>query len=196
MEIIITYKIDFKDIWHIGSGLSGGADVDAIVLKDANGFPTIPGKTLKGLLREGAEVLAELNESGITPQWVESAFGKRETTLIKTNDEPEQTGKLFFTNAYVSKGLQKELNKEERVYLYDKVASTCIKSDTGIAVKGSLRKSEVTLPIPLFAQIHGINQTDIERLEMCMKMVKRLGVSRNRGLGLCQLERLKEEEIL
>lgn len=195
METIITYKIDFKDIWHIGSGLSGGADVDALVLKDHNGFPTIPGKTLKGLLREGAEVLAELKDSGIEQQWVDKNFGVRETSIRKTDEEAEQAGCLFFTNAYVSKGLQQNLSRDERGYLYDKVASTRIKPDTGIADKGSLRKSEVTLPIPLFAQIHGIDKNDIERLEMCMKMVKRLGVSRNRGLGLCQLELLKEEEL-
>lgn len=59
----ITYSIEFNTYWHIGSGLSGGVEVDSLVLKDndTDALPYIPGKTLKGLLREAAEVLKELN---------------------------------------------------------------------------------------------------------------------------------------
>ena len=51
----IKYKVIFFTDWHCGSGLAAGADVDALVIKDSDGLPYIPGKTMKGLLREAAE---------------------------------------------------------------------------------------------------------------------------------------------
>ena len=48
----IKYEIEFFSNWHCGSGLAAGADVDALVIKDQEGLPYIPGRTLKGLLRE------------------------------------------------------------------------------------------------------------------------------------------------
>ena len=53
----ITYTIEFFSYWHCGSGLSAGADVDSLVIKDAKGMPFVPGKTIKGLIREAAETL-------------------------------------------------------------------------------------------------------------------------------------------
>ena len=47
----ITYTIEFFSYWHCGSGLSAGADVDSLVIKDAIGMPFVPGKTIKGLIR-------------------------------------------------------------------------------------------------------------------------------------------------
>ena len=47
----LTYQIQFHSYWHCGSGLAAGAGVDALVVKDANGLPFVPGKTIKGLLR-------------------------------------------------------------------------------------------------------------------------------------------------
>lgn len=43
----IKYKIEFFSNWHCGSGLAAGADVDALVVKDCNGLPYVPGKTIK-----------------------------------------------------------------------------------------------------------------------------------------------------
>ena len=49
MKTTIDYTICFFSPWHCGSGTSAGADVDELVVKDKNGMPYIPGKTLKGL---------------------------------------------------------------------------------------------------------------------------------------------------
>lgn len=187
----ITYKIEFADYWHIGSGLSGGADVDALVLKDNNGFPFIPGKTLKGLIREQALLLAKLPSSDITTEWMNAYFGM-EVEKNQQNVE-RKPGRLYFSNAYLSKNVQDTLVKPLNNYLFSKIASTRI-NDMGIAEKGSLRKSEVSLPVTLFAQIIGVEDVDAQRIEQCLKMIKRMGVSRNRGLGRCELSIQKVEE--
>lgn len=45
----LKYSIQFYTNWHCGSGQAAGADVDALVVKDAQGLPFVPGKTIKGL---------------------------------------------------------------------------------------------------------------------------------------------------
>ena len=54
----IKYEIEFFSNWHCGSGLAAGADVDALVIKDNNGLPYVPGRTMKGLLRDAATNLS------------------------------------------------------------------------------------------------------------------------------------------
>jgi CRISPR/Cas system CMR subunit Cmr4 (Cas7 group RAMP superfamily) len=72
----ITYKILFHSEWHCGSGLSSGSDLDALVVKDAEGFPFIPGKTLKGLLKEAAFELIKLkNEDPEKSSFITELFG-------------------------------------------------------------------------------------------------------------------------
>ena len=46
----LNYKIEFFSEWHCGSGLSAGADIDALAIKDSDGLPYIPGKTLRLLM--------------------------------------------------------------------------------------------------------------------------------------------------
>lgn len=52
-QFIIT--LDIQSYWHIGSGEEGGSYADALVLKNAAGLPYVPGKSLKGLYRDGFE---------------------------------------------------------------------------------------------------------------------------------------------
>lgn len=47
MSKSITYSIEFLGHWHCGSGLAAGA----LVVKDAQGPPFVPGRTVKGLVR-------------------------------------------------------------------------------------------------------------------------------------------------
>lgn len=57
----IKYTITFFTKWHSGSGLTSEAIWTPCAHKDKNDLPYIPGRTLKGLLREAAEELVKLN---------------------------------------------------------------------------------------------------------------------------------------
>ena len=48
----INYEIHFHSYWHCSSGLSAGADIDTLVLKNADNLPYVPGRTMKGLVRD------------------------------------------------------------------------------------------------------------------------------------------------
>ena len=176
----IHYTIQFFSYWHCGSGLAAGADIDALVVKDKNGLPYVPGKTMKGLVREAVMTL--------------SAFKKEDKQdLLKESfgyfDDAEKAGKgcMFFTNAELGADEQKAIvDHHYQHHLYDSVASTAIMSN-GIAKDHSLRKVEVVVPCTLEGKIKDVPAGLVDALLDALKFVKRLGVNRNRGLGRCSI---------
>ena len=56
----------------------------------------------------------------------------------------------------------------------------------GIAVDKSLRDIEVVLPISLKGTIENVDEKFAKELERSLKMIKRMGLNRNRGLGRCE----------
>jgi len=158
--------IKFFTYWHCGSGSSGGSSVDALVARDAQGLPFIPGKTLKGHIREMAETLNK-NE------FVDTCFGV-------SKDGVEKEGECYFSNATIEENISKELAP----YLFKTISSTQI-GDNGLAVTGSLREIEVVVPITLYACIE--NCENEELMKNAFSQVKRMGLNRTRGLGRCEI---------
>ena len=198
----IIYKIEFFSDWHAGSGLTAGADVDLLVIKDKHNLPFISGKTLKGLLKDAAQDLYEFDTS-IDKNMIDKIYGKEAIEAEKTkNNEsiPSIPGSANFSNAELSLELKNKLKYKEKNelidktnFLYRKISSTAI-NEAGQAKEHSLRRIEVTVPLVLFAKISNIENDDQENfIEKCMQMIKRMGSGRNRGLGRCQLSIEKEK---
>ena len=178
----IKYEVEFLDYWHLSSGLSAGAKLDSTVVKDKDGLPYLSGKTLKGLSREMAELLD--NEAFVT-----ECFGA----------EGVEMGVCYFSNATLNDeiaGEIKEHNLQER--LYDVIASTKIGSEDkfkngkqiekkDIAVDNSLREIEVVVPLTLEGTIDDVPTQYKEQMIQALKMIKRMGLNRNRGLGRCNI---------
>ncbi len=183
----IQYQIQFHDFWHTGSGLSGGVLVDSEVIKTDNGLPYIPGKTLKGLIRDAAKILSSTDTGLLSNQFIEGVLGS------KTN-----TSSCHFSNAYLSAKLQQYLGEDKQIkdLLYQSISSTAI-DQNGQAIDNSLRAIEVTVPIVLYAEIHGFpdDQALQDSLNYCFQYIKRMGHKRHRGLGRCDWSILNKEEI-
>ena len=174
------YKIQFFDYWHTGSGLAGGTYADSIVNKDETDLPIIPGRTIKGLLKDAANSLQRLNNELITNNFIETVFGKEG---IEANS--------FFTNATLSKELSENIKgKSFQKNLYHVISSTAIDAN-GQAQEHSLRQLEVTIPLVLYGVVENISEAHIKELEQCFNWVKELGINRNRGLGRCQISLVK-----
>ena len=169
-NVKFKYTIKFLDYWHLSSGLSAGAKLDSLVVKDSNGVAFVPGKTLKGLAREMAELVEK-------DGFVEKCFGT----------EGVKMGMCYFSNATVSKEVHEQIvaNKLQD-NLYDEVASTQIDS-TGMAVDNSLREIEVVVPLTLSGEINDVPSEYKEEIVKSLKMIKRMGLNRNRGLGRCTI---------
>jgi CRISPR/Cas system CSM-associated protein Csm3 (group 7 of RAMP superfamily) len=190
----ITYKITFHSEWHCGSGLTSGSDLDALVVKDADGFPFVPGKTLKGLIKEAAvEMLQLKDEKPEKSDFIKGLFGYFDEK--PANESKIHTkGTAFFGNAALSADLLKEANEAGLVdYLFRDVASTAI-GDNGIAKEHSLRKMQTVIPCELVGTIFDIDEQYEADLKKCLKYIKRLGQNRNRGLGRCTFEVLEPKE--
>ncbi len=191
----LIYQIEFFDYWHVGTGLVSGANSDALVQKDKEDRPFIPGKTLKGLLREAAETLKSLNHEKITDDFIQDVFGERNLVNEEASGTKriEKEAKSFFGNATLSASLQNDITKSKAKFLYQQIASTAIEKN-GQAKDYSLRSIEVTVPLVLYASISGFNKDYKEAMTACLSWIKRMGLNRNRGLGRCQFKILAKKQ--
>ncbi len=181
----IKYTIEFFSDWHCGSGLAAGADVDALVVKDKNKLPYVPGKTMKGLVREAVENILTIRKES-KEEKIKSAFG------FFDDKDNSNKGEMFFTNAELEESEAKAIiSNDLQSYLCRSVASTAIKED-GIAKNHSLRKMEVIVPCTLNGEIKNVPSELVKDILDGLKFIKRLGINRNRGLGRCQI---KGEEV-
>ena len=185
----LQYKIEFTSFWHTGSGLSSGTETDLVVIKDKNGLPYIPGKTLKGLLREAAETINQFDNNLAEDIFIETVFGEK-SEEGKTNSPNE--AKSFFSDAYMSENMRAYFinNEEQRQSLFKNIASTKIDKN-GQAKEHSLRQMQVTIPIELYAEIVDFPKEYQQQIENCFAWVKKMGLNRTRGFGRCKLSTFK-----
>lgn len=182
----MKYKIHLLSNWHTGSGLSAGAESDAEVLKDDNHFPYIPGKTIKGLLKDALEEMPNMDG-----EIIKSIFGyeERDKEEEKTKEEKvirTHKRKAFFSNATLGKAEREEITPKMADFLYRNVSSTKINKN-GVAENKNLRTMEVCVPIVLEGEISGLeDEKEQKAVTNALKWVRHLGVNRNRGLGRCK----------
>ena len=187
----INYKIEFTSFWHTGSGLSSGTESDLVVLKDKNGLPIIPGKTLKGLLREAAEIINHFDNKLVSREFIDVVFG--ETPDESKSGVPKEA-LSFFTDATLSEKIRKHLSENEdlKSLLFKNITSTRI-DDKGQTVDQSLRQMEATIPLELYAQIIEFPSEYQGQIESCFAWVKKMGLNRSRGFGRCMLQTIKSD---
>lgn len=190
----IEYTLNFFSDWHCGSGLAAGADVDVLVIKDKDKLPYIPGKTLKGLIREAVvDILYfscdKLDSSVAKGKW--DAFLKT-FGYVGENGKVEK-GSCFFENATIANEItNKIIIYNAQKYLYRVQASTAI-DENGVADGHSLRMIETVIPCELKGCIFDVQDDIYDDMKRALGMIKRVGMNRNRGLGRCQFN-IKEVE--
>ncbi len=177
----IHYTITLFSDWHCGSGQSSGPDSDKLVKKDKYGLPIIPGRTIKGLLKEAAYDLFK-DTDGFS-EFVKSCFGSK-----SDSKDPVSKNVFHYSNANLPaieinylKGKPNEISK-----LYRNIPFNRIMEETGTTDENSLHSMQVTIPLTLNGKIMNIPKAYLSQIEACMKMIKRLGNKRNRGFGRCR----------
>lgn len=178
-------KITFFTYWHCGSGSSGGSRIDAMVTKDENNLAYIPGKTLKGHIREMAETLGDCD-------FINKCFGGSTDDKDSCYDKEAKNkqGVCYFSDAVLDESVDKALSS----YLYKTISSTAI-NEKGLAESKSLREIEVVVPLTLYATIDTDTcaPEEIALLKTACKQVKRIGLNRSRGLGRCEITIMEEK---
>lgn len=191
----LNLSIELKNFWHIGTGKGSGNHLDALVEKDANGLPVIPGRMIKGLLRdvvhrlEGWKHFSD-NEGENKGAIVTELFGS--AGFISEGVPRNNTigGCLRFGNATLSPQLSRWLVQEGqqslRQEMYQDLYSTAIDEKSGVAKQYSLRGIQVTIPMTLQTCIVEIKTTDLpwrDIITRALPLVRAVGASRSRGLG-------------
>ncbi|QSZ28048.1 hypothetical protein ACETAC_04105 [Aceticella autotrophica] len=186
-------KIDLLSYTLTGSG-EGAGIIDIDVVLDDFGFPYIPSRRVKGVLKESAQEVCDI--LGINDyKIINSIFGKDGFT----------EGKLHIGNLYINdyKEIKEEIenlkNDNDSPYknfvnslkitsYYTTIRQqTSIEEDNGIAKEGSLRTFRVLKPGFKFEgelyEINPLTKKEEALLYLAVINLKRIGTSRNRGFG-------------
>lgn len=180
-------RIDIRSYWHPGTGRGSGFHLDAVTHEDAGGIPCLPGRTLKGLLRDAvfraeawgwAEVPAGSTVRLFGPMGqggVETDFG-----LLRISDAT--------LAAPVAAYLASENGRALARGLYREHFSTAIEHESGVAQERSLRGMRVVIPLELVAEIGTVRPTRdmpdwLQPLTAALPLITAVGAHRHRGFG-------------
>ena len=168
------------DFHHFRSAGSGNAVTQAVsshqasaIETDAFNLPTLPGRAVKGLLRDAVRTADELGwyqqpdfaavaaimnsipDHDIT--LTELLFGA-ETVIDQTPREYVFGGLVHVSSGLLPEPLRKALkysnNTPYAAMLHQEIQSTRIDEQTGAAKLGSLRSKVVTIPLTLYAELN------------------------------------------
>jgi len=189
--------IEVLQYWHCGTGSGGERDADAVPVTEPSGLPIIPGKHLKGLLREAARFCVAEKFIDNDPTWETRWFGQRDGT------KEQQFGSIHVANAT----MEDDFAIYARAYfrakgqvcpethaIYEIIRQTAL--ENGVAKKHTLRSMLCTIPLVLKAEVE-IDSTEVdaaEKLALLCRLVQGVGHSRNDGMGRCVVSCEKIED--
>jgi CRISPR/Cas system CSM-associated protein Csm3 (group 7 of RAMP superfamily) len=187
-----TITIAVLSPWHAGSGRGDGPLTDALSVRDASGLPFLPGKTLKGLMRDALSTLAALGhcseasvheifgasqDSGIDGM---KRFGGREGQIVLSDATLCPIEQLAQLRVWASQ------HPAEVEALFNQISSTALTEGRSVK-EGSLRNIEFIRPITLYATLEGIDEPQANLIKQALPLVRGFGLRRNRGFGACEL---------
>ncbi len=176
-------KINLLSDLCVSDGGVYNSSLDTDVCYDVYGFPYIPGKRIKGCLRECAQ---ELND------WdkkinIDKLFG--------TKNERKNRANVRIGDAYLSdySRMRDEVMANDEVSLFHSQnvlnhftyirTQTAINSETGVADDTSVRTMRVVKKSLVFYADVELADDCEEELKMCASVLSHMGIARTRGLG-------------
>jgi CRISPR/Cas system CSM-associated protein Csm3 (group 7 of RAMP superfamily) len=195
MKVHVNFEL--LTYWHAGTGRGAGPDLDAVVARTPAGLPYLPGKTVKGLLRDAMELAVTCGVP--SPHPVDFWMG---TTLRPV--DPERRERELEEQRFSTKVGRLRVSSAEMVddagrtdtwqawarthadhieHLFSSFASTKLEGGTAAAM--TLRAIEVAVPMKLRATVEcdEPDATWVDLLKAAAPLLRALGSHRNRGLG-------------
>jgi CRISPR/Cas system CSM-associated protein Csm3 (group 7 of RAMP superfamily) len=188
-------KITLKSAATFGSGSGVPGLVDREIEHDAQGFPFLRGKTLKGLLAESAEnvvfALEGDDEKSQTLPWHQA-----KKALFGTGGRGlEERGSLHIGDAQLPAELRaaaKDWSKEDVLYSLTGIRRQTSINEDGGPDHATLRSMRVLLPgVELEAPItfdQDLTPQQLHLLTAAVLDLRRAGTGRNRGRGWVKAE--------
>lgn len=212
MERTCTLVIDIKSYWHPGTGRGLGTQLDAVTHRSSRGLPELPGRTVKGLLRDavnryrlfgGYNGVASTYSVAVVDQLF-GPYGEEGTEtwpgLLRVADATLPAEEADYLTEDRNRALL-EGRYPLSAGLYRSHFSTRIDHETGTAAEKTLRGIELVVPLKLRAQITTVPTARYSELEdrwpellrQALSLVRSVGAHRSRGLGraVLNLEEVK-----
>lgn len=204
----ITLRLDLLSPWICGSGRGAGKLHDAVGVRDDDGLPYIPGRHLKGLLRDALERAPARAYGGDTANGDEVAsflFGPK-----ATSEERDLAANYFFGLLRVSSARLSDADRsaallhgeaEREATLFMTAQSTAIDPILGVARDKTLRSTQLAIPMTLYAEIeadksafrflqepHGYERALLagqweDAIGFALPLMRSAGANRQRGNG-------------
>ena len=209
----VRLRLDLLGWWHPGTGRGDGVAADAVVLRDPAGLPYLPGRTVKGLLREAVRLGGAAGIPGLNAATQERLFG---TALLGSDSTDRvrrlesarfqtEPGALRFGDAVLGQTAAEadawrvwartDTGKARVRQLVTTLASTAVDSKTGTVKEHTLRTIEVAAPVTLWAPltVEGDATVPWEAVNEAVAIFLRgVGSHRTRGLGRCSAQICRE----
>jgi hypothetical protein len=193
--------------WRAGTSRGVASTLDALIARDADDLPYLPGRSIKGVLRDSlaqweywqtVRIDSEGERSGAADEITTALFGSR------WDGAPEQTryntrpGALTVSSARMAPELRAALRQRKdrdrlMTGLSSALRSTAVDHSRGAALQHSLRAVEVAVPLDLYCEVEGPDQMqcaghpqDLDwraPLKESLGFLRAVGSGRHRGLG-------------
>lgn len=200
-------RLTMTSDWHVGSGMGRPGNIDRLIIRDSDGLPFVPAKTLRGIWRDACERLCHGLDDGQLDEWsrlVDQLFGSQPALGLKDptgrHSDPAQApleSTVQIRSARIPCRLRNQLGRANPQI---RQAMTFVKPGVKIdrrsgsaqadylrfeevARKGTILEAECQLQVS-----ESMRETAGALLIASAKLVERLGGNRRRGLGCCRLE--------
>ncbi|MFT4035240.1 MAG: hypothetical protein QM679_06665 [Patulibacter sp.] len=182
--------IELPSAWRIGTGAGVPGGVDASVQRDIDGLPSIPGKTLTGLLSERATVIASWLSKADGVDW----HAVRDAVFGTGGTDDKAAAALSVRPALLAIS---DADRAAAVCVTTARISTANDRAGGTALTGSMRLREqvngghrcvapITLDSALLAQRKCKLAHAEQLLAHAAKLTTSIGAQRRRGLGVAK----------
>ncbi|TXT67219.1 MAG: hypothetical protein BAJALOKI1v1_150018 [Promethearchaeota archaeon] len=188
-----------------GSGMVYGELTDIDITFDKYGFPYIPGKRIKGILKENARDLIDMKILEMDEEKLNLLFSKDFRLSNGYLADYTIYNQFMKYITYQTKGKDKKPDFSQYFYKSGNInyfayirAQTSIEYSSGVAKKHSLRflrvlKKGLTFYFEIkFAEKNEKNEDNKEIFEKICKITRKFGTRRTRGFGTIKLNLLNE----
>ena len=217
---MFSVRLEMKSDWHIGTGAGIPKNIDALISKDADGFPQIPAKSIVGMWRDALEILTlglDNGTEGDWSKWVEIIFGIQPNRIdkndlakrLRNGEKTYSQSILSLQPARISEKIRNKINSFDQINQTKyKQALTFIKPEikideiSGTAEENMLRFAEmgrIGTILETKCELNWENFTEEQKklasalLIASTKLVDRIGGKRRRGAGRCEFTISKKE---
>jgi CRISPR/Cas system CSM-associated protein Csm3 (group 7 of RAMP superfamily) len=185
----LRLTIDIRSYWHVASGGSNAYGADGVVRRDALGLPFLPGRAVKGLLRDAC------TKRNTDDEKLRKLFGKgdRENPTDVASQDFD-AGVLRFSDARIDEKSRAYLaarpeaeRKALAAGLYRTAHMTAMDAN-GAVKETSLRSVEVSVPVALETSISAAVDPGFDwraAIKDALPLITGLGAFRTRGYGQC-----------